>query len=550
MAHPKGFRSSLFAFATAVSLSATTAMAEPPAFDRSEERTPCRAYDALRQPLFGDLHLHTRYSVDSYISGRRSNPWDAYAYAKGEAISLRDENADSTPSAQIERPLDFAAVTDHASTLGQIHVCTEDSSEFGYWWPHCIMTRARDSRVRRLAADWWLTLAGNRAEQEEQRSFACSLSDCEAGAAEFWNNTRKAAEEHYDRSEDCTFTTFVAYEYSDSSADEGRHRAAIFRNEHVIDPTIESSDGKARSSADTWQRLRAQCVDGGEGCDVLSIPNRSNIADEGVIPDPIADREQAPRLFVERSAVGGPADHTVVWAEENSRDAIFSGIRRRETYATSGTRPIIRFFGGWHYPADLCDSPDLVARGYADGVPMGGQMEARPSGSGGPPTFVVSALKDPGSVSRPGTDLQLIQVVKGWVAADGTAHEAVYDVAGDPDNGADVNRDTCEPTGTGFSDLCTVWRDALYDPTQSAYYYLRVIENPTCHPRAAQCRAAGFDPFSEGCRIESLEATSTLRTSGAGVRHGEDCCFDLEPGSLESPVVQERAWTAPILHEP
>ena len=114
-------------------------------------------------------------------------------------------------------------------------------------------------------------------------------------------------------------------------------------------------------------------------------------------------------------------------------------MARRETYATTGPGIGVRFFGGWHYPADLCDSPDLVARGYADGVPMGGQMEARPSGSGGPPTFLISALKDPGSASRPGTDLQLIQVVKGWLDKDGKTNEKVYDVAwsGDRKPGTD-----------------------------------------------------------------------------------------------------------------
>jgi len=550
MAHSEGIRSSLSAFVAAVSMSATPAVAGPPAFERTEAREPCTAYDALRQPLFGDLHVHTRYSVDSYISGKRNDPSDAYAYAKGVSDSLPVEGTESNASAQLTRPLDFAAVTDHARYLGPIHVCTEDPSEFCYWWPHCIMTRSENSRVRQLAADWWLTLAGDGAEQAGQSSFACSLSDCDAGAAEFWNNTRKAAEEHYDRSEGCTFTTFVGYEYADSSEYEERHRAVIFRNERAVDPAAITDDSEGRGSSGLWHRIRSQCSEAGEGCDVVSIPNGSNISDTSVARDPIGDRGKPGRPASEQRSVDDTLLLTVVWAEENSRDAIFSAVRRRETYATSGTRPVVRFFGGWHYPADLCDSPDLVARGYADGVPMGGEMAARPSDSGGPPTFIVSAMKDPGSASRPGTDLQSIQVVKGWVAADGTTHEAVYEVAGDPDNGADVDRDTCEATGTGFSDLCTVWRDALYDPTQSVYYYLRVIENPTCHSRALRCRSAGFDPFADGCGVASAEATSTVHGSDAALHSGENCCFDPENDSGDSPIVHERAWTAPIWHRP
>jgi hypothetical protein len=124
-----------------------------------------------------------------------------------------------------------------------------------------------------------------------------------------------------------------------------------------------------------------------------------------------------------------PGGHAVVWAEENSRDAIFEGIRRKETYATSGTRLVVRFFGGWHYDDALCERADIASAGYQGGVAMGGDLPAAPTD--GAPRFLVNALKDPGVAGRPGADLAAIQVVKGWVDAAGDSHERVFDVVGE-----------------------------------------------------------------------------------------------------------------------
>ena len=120
----------------------------------------------------------------------------------------------------------------------------------------------------------------------------------------------------------------------------------------------------------------------------------------------------------------------MIWAEENSRDALFAALRRKEVYGTSGPRHVVRFFGGFDYGADLCGSTDLAARGYAGGVPMGGDLPGAPAGAA--PRFVLSALRDPGTEAQPGTRLQRLQIVKGWLGADGATHERVYDVAGDP----------------------------------------------------------------------------------------------------------------------
>ena len=152
-------------------------------------------------------------------------------------LPCRGAEAEQTVTARIGRSLDFTAITDHAEFLGQINICTQDASEFGYWWPHCIMTRASNLWVQLLAANWWTDLGGQ-LEDEPRKSFACSLSDCEAGGAAFWDNTRQAAEDNYDRSSACAFTTFVAYEYTEAFDQNNMHRNVIFRNKRVAEKPV------------------------------------------------------------------------------------------------------------------------------------------------------------------------------------------------------------------------------------------------------------------------------------------------------------------------
>ena len=241
-----------------------------------------------------------------------------------------------------------------------------------------------------------------------------------------------------------------------------------------------------------------------------------------------------------------PGGLAVVWAEENSRDAIFEGLRRRETYATSGTRPTVRFFGGWNFPDDACGQAELVARGYADGVPMGGVL---PPAESAAPVFIVSAQKDAGIEAYGGTDLQRLQIIKGWVDAQGTTHEQVIDVAGDADNGADVDPRTCRPRGAGARSLCAVWRDPAFDASQDAFYYVRVLENPSCRWSTLQCKAAGVDPFSPDCEVQAGSMTALAQERGAiGDVYGR-CCLAAENEPFYSPVIQERAWTSPIWYQ-
>jgi hypothetical protein len=247
-----------------------------------------------------------------------------------------------------------------------------------------------------------------------------------------------------------------------------------------------------------------------------------------------------------------PGGLTVVWAEENSRDALFEAMRRKEVYATSGTRPTVRFFGGWRLPRGMCNTHVAPLLGYELGVPMGGDLDAdlrprRPRGNAPGPMFYVHAMKDPGTDARPGTDLQRIQIVKGWVDDQGMTQEQVYDVAGDPDNGASVEVDetegTCNPAGDGFNELCTVWTDPDFDPDQPAFYYVRVLENPTCRWSTLQCLQYGVNPLADPATCAAQEAAVPGLAGGL-------CCLNEESPERVQPVIQERAWTSPIWYTP
>ncbi|NQX88670.1 MAG: DUF3604 domain-containing protein [Halioglobus sp.] len=220
-------------------------------------------------------------------------------------------------------------------------------------------------------------------------------------------------------------------------------------------------------------------------------------------------------------------DHTSgglagVWAEENTRDAIFSAMKRRETYATSGTRIALRFFAGWGFDAAIVADPDAIAVATRGGVPMGGTLESE-NMEAGSPTFFAWAQAD-----RMSAGLQRLQVVKGWIDAQGNTHERVRDVAcaGDaevdhdtgrcPQNSAGVNTSDCSLVGdTGAEELRVAWHDPQFDPAHNAFYYVRVLQNPTC-------------------RWSTYDALRLNR----------------EPPSQVPATIRERAWSSPIWINP
>ena len=202
-----------------------------------------------------------------------------------------------------------------------------------------------------------------------------------------------------------------------------------------------------------------------------------------------------------------------VYATENTRESIFDAMERKEVYATTGSRLMVRFFGGWDFTdADMASRSPAFA-GYEKGVPMGGDLL---SGMGDKaPTFMVYALKDP-----IGGNLDRIQIIKGWLDKKGKTHEKVYDVvwSGDRKPGSDgklppvgntVNARTASFTNTiGASELGTVWTDPDFNTIQKAFYYARVIEIPT--PRWSTIEAFRFGiPIPEGAPVSTQERAYT-----------------------------------------
>ncbi|TNF33454.1 MAG: DUF3604 domain-containing protein [Gammaproteobacteria bacterium] len=613
----------------------------------SEIRTPCRQYNPLRNAYFGDTHVHTYLSLDAGLQGTRTTPDEAYRFAQGEPIGLQPWTDEGKPlrSLQLARPLDFVALSDHSEFLGEQHICMTPGSE-GYDSWQCGFYRRWPSVAfifMNMRTAWSADRNADGEALPIPRFGYCGKDGevCREAASHGWQEIQQAAEQHYDRSSDCQFTTFVGYEWSGGPKTENLHRNVIFRNSTVTALPVSYLD--TPDPEQLWARLKRECLTPGKGCDVLAIPHNSNVSNGRMFAltesngkpfsaeyvrlrhemEPLVEIFQhkgdsecglmssdeqcgfekmpynnliagryngwltdkpsesdfvrdalkqglkveqqlgtnpfqygiiastdthlgAPGAVSESNFPGhggagysaregirpgfpdpvlyNPGGLAVVYAEENSRDALFNGMKRRETYGTSGPRIGLRFFAGENYPEDLCNNADFVATGYAQGVPMGSTLPA-PANS---PAFAVAAQADPGASNEPGMPLQRIQIIKGWID-NGIAHEKVFEVAGNPDNGATVDTNTCEPQGTGAAQLCAVWRDPDFNPAQPAFYYARVLENPSCRWSARQCVAAGVDCSQPDTVSKGYEA----------------CC------TAEAPkIIQERAWSSPVWVSP
>jgi hypothetical protein len=207
----------------------------------------------------------------------------------------------------------------------------------------------------------------------------------------------------------------------------------------------------------------------------------------------------------------GASGYAAVWATENTRTAIWDAMERRETYATTGTRMIVRFFGGWNFEPGDAQNRMPAAIGYSKGVPMGADLRNAPAGAA--PTFLVAALKDPIEAN-----LDRIQIVKGWLDHNGQVQEKVYDVVwGDADKrkagsdgkvaavGSTVDIENATWTNTiGDPELITVWKDPDFDPKLKAFYYTRVIEIPTPRWTAYDAKRFGIKALA-GTRMTIQE---------------------------------------------
>ena len=599
---------------------------------------PCATAEPLRRAFFGDLHVHTSYSQDANARGTRLKPADAYRFARGAVAGIApyDAQGRALRSIQLARPLDFAAVTDHAEQLGEMHICTTPGQpghrslvcRIHRRWP-AVSYYLMNARYALLGKRWGFCGADQR--------------HCLAAASTVWQDTRHAAETAYDHSPDCRFTSFVAYEWTADPGAIHLHRNVIFKSAAV--PALPISTIETGPYAmELWRQLEAQCEGALPGCEAITIPHNPNLSDglsfnsaitlrgeigaeetalrarydrlvemmqrggaSECLPSPGSDprisdeacdfelmlptqhmpfapplryeavnylrdalkrglllgerlginpmqygmigstdthlgtpgitdeRDHPGQPFRQLPASGlldelsaNPGGLAVLWAEENRRGALFAAMRRREAYATSGNRPLLRFFGSWDLPAGLCSAPDRIARAYAGGVPMGDELPALP-GRDSPnpkiaPLFFIEALRDPAPSAAP---LQRLEIIKGWVE-DGTLRERVHSVAGG-DSDASVALGTCERSGDGHSQLCTLWRDPDFAPGQSAFYYARLLENPSCRWSQWACIAA---------KVDCADAAS--------ISTGYEGCCD----AAHRPVIQERAWSSPIWYTP
>ena len=602
---------------------------EPPRI-YDDPREPCADHNPRRNLYFGDLHVHTAYSFDAWISDVRTDPAGAYRFARGETVA----------GERLPRPLDFAAVTDHAEYLAEVEGCTTPGSAV-YETERCVGFRAADQSA--------LVQFGLGLNSETPKRFTdlCGPGgiDCPARAAAVWQRIQDAGEQAYDRSAACEFTTLIAYEWSGARQLANLHRNVIFRTRDV--PAAPTSHFEAPTAFELWTRLQSECREGLPGCDVLAIPHNSNWSNGNLFvpetpagsdpaslaqlradlepllevyqhkgdsecmngisglgePDELCDFEklrtgavddcgdgvgsngiiargcvsrldflrgvllkglqEEAKLGVNPYRLGviastdthngtpgkveevnysghfgnlesdpvarltaaipaGPRNSggglVAVWAEENSREAIFDALRRREVYGTSGPRIAVRMFAGWDFPQDLCERADLVEVADPRGVPMGGVLGERPQGAS--PQIVVAAQRDVGTAEQPGTGLARVQVIKGWLDAAGDGHIAVFDVASAAQPGS-VDEATCEPKGAGADALCSLWTDPNYDPALPTFYYARVLENPTCRWSWRDCLGLAASERPPICDDPALPRT-----------------------------IEERAWTSPIWIDP
>lgn len=713
----------LFVLAMSAGASAGFEITEP-------DRERCANYDEYRQPFFGTTHLHTGLSFDATIRFVETTPRGAYRFAKGEGtLTLPDQFGLQRNVVEIDYPTDWGAVTDHSEQFGEIGICKgflEGTS-----------TRPRKSRrlartdggdlvysldCQLLNAFYWRPEVGpiptlQRTDASSALQILSSPADgpvsfntnlpvcvnnrdtCDSAELAVWEEQQAAAEEEYDRSSRCQFSTFIAYEATSTPGGTNWHRNVIFRNDRVVRKPVTAIDMAMRRNPDPqrepprfigapepvklWDGLTADCLEGGNvtngtgtRCDVLTIPHNPNLGGGvGTIPplfyDPPDTEEAAKRAYFEplveifqdkgssecrwdprygtgvetsdelcdfelldttsltaASGIGGSATsgapapqdfnprsfvrnvlkdgmaiaddygginpfklgfvassdhhngtmgwhpenatwfghlgiedvqpardpstiqnnsggHSVVWAEENSRDSIFEALRRKETYGTSGTRPIVRFFGGWDFTESLCGR-NFVPAAYRRGVPMGGDLARPPAGAVGP-TFLAAAWMDDTGAGLP---LEQIQIIKGWVDAEGNTQEKVVSVAGIPGDPTEYGVDeACVPQPPyGSEQLCGVWQDDEFDPNQRAFYYVRVLERPVCRYSTWICQDLGLNPFDlKACRLRLrvMRDVGDPRAVAGGA-----CCSDETTEPIVQPVIQERAWTSPIWYTP
>lgn len=585
-----------------------------PAFDENSAAPvsdlTATEFNEQRNVYWGDLHIHTSFSTDAYTNGVRATPDDAYTFVKGGAI----EHA-AGYAIQMQRPLDFAAVTDHSEYLGVLRATQPD-----------LPLNQRNLRDRlindsRLANTWLVAKSMMDFDLEN-----AIVSGWETITANAWQEIVAAAERH---NEPGRFTSFIGYEWTSMPGERNLHRNIIYRGTNV--PKLPYSSIDSEDPRDLWKALDEQRANGMEA---FAIPHNGNVSDglmydqvmfdgkkmnedyanlrmrnepiseifqvkgssethptlsdedafagfeiydtklsaqqdhssakgsyardalrtgiemahsEGFNPYrfgvigssdghnasspveednyhgklPLLDASAALRMgtasYYPSSMPGGPrwsaAGLAAVWATENTREALYDAMRRKETYATSGPRISVRFFGGWGLAQNLLERANWLRDVEYRAVPMGADL---PTKAATYPSFAISAIRDP-----QGANLDRIQIIKGWVDEKGASQERIHDLvwAGQRSRGPKgriiavgntVNVEEASYTNTiGEPQLGIVWTDTNFDPTQEAFYYARVLEIPTPRWSTFDAKTLGIAP-PEPTFLQERAVTSAI----------------------------------------
>jgi hypothetical protein len=579
-------------------LSAAVAQEIPPT-DRDVVYSPYPAQDFPDRVYFGDTHLHTSYSADAGMAGAIVGPEEAYRFARGEEIT-----SNTGLPVQLQRPLDFLVIADHAENLGLAPmIANSDPALLANPWGKEVHDLVKSDRAPD-AFNMWIA-----AMQELNDPFGGQSQEI---AKPVWQYLTAAAEKY---NEPGLFTALIGYEWTSGPDGNNLHRNVIFRDgKDKADQIIPLSYYDTGDPEDLWAWMQA--YEDNTGGKMLAIAHNGNLSnglmfddvtlttklpldrdyaerrmrwepiyettqpkgdgethpllspndefanferwDKGSFGPELKTPDMLPREYTRETLKRGlayeaalgvnpfkfgligstdmhtglpttaennffgkvalleptadpirfdeviigrvPADRkrenqhlaretsasglAAVWARDNTREALWDAMARKEVYATTGTRLVVRVFGGFDFTAADLDASNFAELGYQGGVPMGGDLTAVPEGKA--PGFMIRAMRD-----VDGANLDRVQVIKGWLDAEGKTQEQVYDVAwsGDRSVGADGKLppvgntvDVAQATYTnaiGAPILSAFWQDPDFSADQSAFYYVRVIEIPT-----------------------------------------------------------------------